>query len=306
MPSARTLLVALLMMAAVAPAHASTVEDATAGAVSYQFDGDSHHDAPDVCTEASTEWTLPFGGTTDGLLLPPDDLADVFLVDVPNASVGSRLDVRLAEVADMDNLDMTVFAPGCAGSVFDLANQPSAEPSPPAPAPGEAQSGVENLDGSWTCDATRWFFVVNQLRGANAPPSIHVAWTEGTQQSVPLLSSSTGTAHYGTAAHLNVTLKGAWVNLPNSWSGNFRIGAGPCDAVEGGAVYGQPPVAGLGFVSFTPIQAGPHIVQVTVKQTPGLPGPPAPLVVPVSCHWCLAPVEGFVKEVSYQLIASPS
>ncbi len=294
---------------------ASTIEEATGHAVAYQFDAGSHRDAPDACALASAEWTAPVDASTDGILVAPDDLADVFLVDVPATLVGGRLDVRVNPAPGQD-LDVNVFVPGCAGDVFDPMNQPAPEPSPPQPSAGEAQSDVQNLGGSWQCDATRWFFVVNQLRGIEAPASIHAAWTDGSQQSVPLLQASDGTAFYAVADHVSMTLRGAWINLPDSWSGNFRIGAGPCDAVDGGAVYGPPPVVEMGAIAFTPIHAGPHVVQVTYRGAAGnvLPpipadaGPddlastmPGPIVMPASCHYCRGEVEYLAELVSYQV-----
>src|SRR5688500_10657441 len=74
-------------------ASASLVEDATDGAVAYQFDAGTHHDAPDVCELASDVWHVPVGNATDAMLVPQDDVADHITFTVTPDLVGSRVTV---------------------------------------------------------------------------------------------------------------------------------------------------------------------------------------------------------------------
>ncbi|HJQ93216.1 MAG TPA: hypothetical protein VJ874_02900, partial [Candidatus Thermoplasmatota archaeon] len=309
------------------PANASTVEDTTSGFVAYQFDGGSHHDAPDTCAAAASAWSVALGTSTDGLLVAPDDVSDVFLVDVPDDQRGERVQVSLSEAADLGSLELTAFVPGCDGTVLDLVNWPTPEPSPPEPAPGERQVAVADASEPWYCYGEHRAFWVELVQGYGPAPTIHVAWTDGSALDVPL-SYTHGEAHavYASDDLLGVTLKGAWVNMPADWSGRFEYVAGPCDAADGGAVYGEPPVAGMGFLAFTPTQAGLYALQVTYREAAGggpvsIPAPvsvdpepfmpfepsevgqdpspprvepPGPLVMPMSCHMCIGEVEDLV------------
>lgn len=261
-------LAVLALLAFFAPVKASMAEDYTGSSVSYQFDGDTTHDAPDTCAHASSAWSFPLGSSTDGLIAPPDDIADVFVVDVPTSRVGDRIDLRITEATDPEVLDVEAYAPGCNGSVLELLNWPTPEPSPPAPADGEAQWSAD-VSEPWYCDSRQWVFVVDGLHGMAPAESIHVAWTDGTERPVDLSYSYREWAVYATDHNLDILLKGAWINLPVAWAGDFSFAVGPCDAVDGGAVYGDPPVAGTGMLSFTPTKAGPYLVQVRLKETLG-------------------------------------
>lgn len=326
-------LVPLLVVAFLMPASASTLEDLSSGAVAYQFDGDGHHDAPDSCPDASAKWSVPLGSSTDGILAAPDDVSDVFLVDVPDGLRGERVEVRLSEATHLESLELTTFLPGCGGSVLEPVNWPTPEPSPPAPAEGQKQVEAANVTAPWHCYERESLFGVELVQGHEPAKSIHVAWTDGTELDVPLRFRH-GDAHafYATDHALGTTVKGAWVNMPADWSGWFGYVAGPCDAVDGGAVYGDPPAAGMGFLAFTPTQAGLHAVQIThrdpgsVRLEPLAPAtdleaadlapaldldpsdgvrlePPGTLAVPMSCHMCVDGVEDVVAEVSYRLTA---
>ena len=260
--------VAILLVALAVPATGSTLEDASAGFVSYQFDGDTAHDAPDTCAAASPEWRLESGSMTDGLLLPPDDHADVYVLDVPRSDLGKRLDLDVLQPHGMPSLQVTAFAPGCSGSVVEMVNWPTPEPSPPAPHAGETQHSAD-VSEPWRCDSRQWLFVITSLHGYADPASIHVAWTDGTEHALPLSGRYGDFAAYATGENLGILLKGAWANLPATWDGTFGLAVGPCDAVDGGAVYGEPPSLGEGFLSFTPTRAGLHIVQVTFDGATG-------------------------------------
>ena len=326
-------LLPLLVLALVMPASASTLEDATSGLVAYQFDGDGHHDAPDTCTDASAQWSLPLGSSTDGILAAPDDVSDVFLVDVPADLRGQRVQVSLSEATDVESLELTAFGPGCAGSVLEPVNWPTPEPAPPAPAEGQRQIEASNVAKPWHCSENESLFGIELVQGYAPAPSIHVAWTDGSELDVPLTYRH-GAAHalYATDQALGTTVKGAWANMPADWSGWFSYVAGPCDAVDGEAVYGEPPVAGMGFLAFTPTLSGLHAVQVTYRDSAGVQlepvpvatdaeaippeptldvdpsdgvrlEPPAPLAVPMSCHMCVDGLDDVVGELSYRLTA---
>lgn len=257
------------------PVQASTVEETTSHAVAYQFDGEGHHDAPDDCEGAARDWSVPLGGTADGLLVAPDDVSDVYVVEVPPSMKGRRMQVDLAEAGDAGSLSLTAFAPGCAGNLLDAINWPTPEPSPPAPAAGEQQRSAD-VSGPWRCDSRGWLFTIDHLQAGAAPASIYLAWTDGSEKPLALQDQYGAVAVYATGENTGVLLKGAWANLPASWDGQFRFAVGPCDAVDGGAVYGEPPMAGMGFLSFTPVRAGPHVVQVAYRDPAGFLLAPAP------------------------------
>lgn len=333
----RTLVAFLALTAAwLAPANASTVEEATDHFVSYQFDGATTHDAPDLCTDAGADWTLPVGAATDGMLVAPDDVSDVFVVDVAPSLKGQRLHVDLAELGDAGTLELAAFAPGCAGSVLDRLNWPTPEPSPPQPAPGETRHAAD-VSEPLRCDSRQWMFVLDKLQGFEEPGTIHLAWTDGTEGPVGLHGRYGSVAVYATGENLGILLKGAWANVDAEWTGGFAFAVGPCDAVDGGAVYGEPPVGGMGFLEFTPVRAGPHVVQVTYREpvgeillplpqvaaalaTQGVPDPtdptaladdptaalPGPVMAPMSCHACIGAVEDVWDIVGYRLSSSTS
>lgn len=337
----RALLVASAFLAfLLVPAHASTVEEATVGVVAYQFDGNTYHDAPDGCGDASPTWSVAVGSETDGILAPPDDVRDAFVVDVPDRLVGHRLQLGVTDPTDAQPLSLDAFVPGCSGSILDAVNWPSAEPAPPAPAAGEKQVSLPLTPDR--CYDDGWVFVFNGLKGLPVPGSIYAAWTDGSQGAVRLAWSGNGYAAYSTKDDLAVTLKGAWANLARSWSGQAWL-FGPCGATDGGAVYGDQPTVDLGALAFTPTRAGPHVVMVywadgalpsirppaavdldptlivepheIVQDPQGSAGalvgyaqnPPPPqdllprVVVPASCHFCLHQVEDSSGAVSYNL-----
>lgn len=289
----------LLLAASAVPVHASLAQDVSGHAVSYQFDGGSHHDAPDACQEAGAQWSAPVGGATDGLLVPGDDMSDVFVLDVPPALLGQRVEVAVAEAAGTPDVAVTAFAPGCATDVFDLANQPSPPPSPPAPAEGERQQALADPAEPWACEERVWTFLISDVSG-DAPASIHVAWTDGSQRTVPLAGQHHTWAWYQSRDALGILLKGAWANLPVSWGGDFALAQGDCEATDGGAVYGSPAMDLGSRLAFTPVRPGPHLVQVFFS------GQPPATAVAATCHFCLPQVEQAADLVSYRLTAGVS
>lgn len=288
----RAFLVALLVLAL--PASASLLEEVSDGEVSYQFDGATHHDAPDACDEADPAWGFAAGTSTDGLLLPPDDMSDVFVMDVAPEQVGHRLKVSLFEGAEGVDLMLDILAPLCDGDVFAPHNQPLPPPSPPVPAAGEKQASLDRTAEPMYCrDTDEWAFAID-LDGATPPASIYAAWTDGTHADLPLAWSNPQFAVYGPGT-ADVVLEGAWANLPASWSGTFALFSAPCDVPDGGAIYGQPAFLGNDWISFTPVRAGPHEVVVSLGE------PDVPTSIPASCHWCLPQVEMLAEKAQYQL-----
>ena len=276
------------------PSTASTLEAASGGVVSYQFDGDNHHDAPDACAEAGPEWALSINNVTDGLLLPPDDFVDAFVIDVPASEVGTRLDLRLMEGPGSADLDLGAFAPRCDGDVFAPHNQPFPFPLPPLPLEGESRTALDVEAPAWRC-GDAWAFVATELDGALPPLDLHAAWTDGSEGKVPLWFSNQHLAVY-VAEGPAFDLTGAWINLPTGWAGQFFLAQDVCDAVDGGAVYGELAALFNDRISFTPIRAGPHVVLVTLAQ-PEVPT--VPTSVPLTCHACFDEGEEAAEKVSY-------
>jgi hypothetical protein len=332
------LVAAALVAAALTPATASTVEQATVGVVAYQYDGDTYHDAPDGCGDASPTWSVAVGSSTDGILVPPDDERDAYVVDVPPSLVGHRLHLGVTEPSNAQDLRLDAFVPGCASSILDAVNWPTPEPSPPAPAAGETQVALPMAPSY--CYAKGWAFVIDGLKGLPRPAAVDVAWTDGSERTVGLSWAREGYAVYVSGDDLGVTLKGAWANVASAWSGQSWL-AGPCDASDGGAVYGDKPTVGLGALAFTPVRAGPHVLLVSwgggalpPARSPGSvdldrtlfvepheivqdpqgsaerivdfvrdPPPPQDLLpvvsAPASCHFCLKGAEDGAGQVSY-------
>jgi hypothetical protein len=298
MVGSRTAACLLLLSFLAWPSTASTLESATDGFVAYQFDGATHHDAPDACADADPAWSVSLGNRTDGILAPPDDLADVYVIDVPPSHVGMRVDLRVMEGPGSLDVDLGAYAPMCDGDVFAPQNQPVPFPAPPAPADGEQQVALPGATKAWHC-GDEWIFVATQMDGATPPQDLHAAWTDGSEGKVPLVFSNPEGAVYivdGPA----FTLKGAWINLPASWDGKLLLFRDPCDAADGGAVYGDPAALFDDRISFTPVRAGPHAVRITLAD----PQAPAPATsVPMTCHVCFDEVEQVAAKASYFLSA---
>lgn len=274
------------------------MEQASSGFVSYQFDADNHHDAPDTCAAAGADWSLQLDNRTDGMIVPPDDLADVFVLDIPATAVGTRLDLRLIEGPGGADLDLGAFAPQCDGDVFAAHNQPFPFPTPPAPAQDEQQASLgSEAEATFCLDS--WTFIATGLDGIEAPGLIHAAWSDGSEGSIPVDFSNPQRGVYVSDGPA-FTLTGAWINLPASWTGEFQLFEQPCGIVDGGAVYGDPARLFDDRISFTPIRAGPHLVRVTLAD-PKAPTPPT--AITLTCHTCFSEVGELVQKVSYFLRA---
>ena len=292
---ARGRLAALLLLAALAvPANASLLEQSTGSVVAYQFDGGTHHDAPDSCDRSSPAWSAPVGAVTTGMLVPGDDHSDVYVLDVPADAVGDRISVRVSEAAGTPDVAVAAFLPGCLTDILDPRVQPTPEPSPPAPAAGEQQLAASNLDDPVSCNDNVWTFGLAGLKGP-APSSIHVAWTDGAERTLALGGQHGEYAYYRSTDSLGVLLKGAWVNLPAGWDVRFVVFHGDCDATDGGAVYGEPAQALGALLSFTPVRAGPHLVQVLYS------GEPPATSMTLTCHVCIDGLDQVFEKASYRL-----
>lgn len=299
----RTLVAVALLMTATA--SASLIEETTDGAVTYQFDGGTTHDAPDRCEDADAAFAVPLGNSTSGTLVPVDDEADHYVVDVDRSLVGSRITIALQEANADVNIDLDIRVPGCGGSVLDEDQQPEDPPEHPDPGPGEQSARLDNLDGGWECDDSSWFFVINQVRGGIAPASIHLVWTDGTQADVPLTKDTPATiAQYETSQNTDVSLHSASAVLPDDWDGRFNIGHGPCDASHGGAVFGEEAEASDDGdrISFTPTQEGTYVAAVVLALQPPDADPMALFQPqPMTCHTCVDGFDGVPYPSKYDL-----
>ncbi len=252
-----------------------------------QADAGTEYDAPDSCADALASdlpFDLPVGGDLDGMLVPVDDEVDHYRVAIGQELVGGRVTLVVFGRETTLPLAIDAFMPGCGTSVAAPENQPAPPPADPAPAEGEKQVTPHKLGGAYTC-SDRWFFVLNQFGGLPAPESIHVIWTDGSQQDVPLLKDTPATmAQYATAENQGFTIHSASANVPADWKGQFNLSEGFCDAVDGEAVFGEPAVVTDASVSFTPIEAGTYVLAVrsVPPEVPEVPG--VPTAVPASCH----------------------
>ncbi|MHB1261798.1 MAG: hypothetical protein ACYC2H_08795 [Thermoplasmatota archaeon] len=289
-----------------APASASLLESTTAdlleGApvdhIHYQADAGTEFDAPDTCDDVLAS-ELPFdlavGSSLDGFLVPVDDEVDHYRVPIGQELVGGRVTLTVAGREATLPITIEAFMPACGTSVAAPENQPAPPPADPAPGEGEKQVTPHNLGGAYEC-SDRWFFVLNQFGGQAAPASIHVIWTDGSQEDVPLLKDTPATlAQYATSLHPGFTIHSATANVPDSWKGQFNLSEGFCDAVDGEAVFGEPAVATETRISFTPIEAGTYVLAIKAVP-PELPG--VPTAVPASCHFACAPVPKGATDLS--------
>jgi hypothetical protein len=255
--------------------------------VHYQADAGTEFDAPDTCQDllaSDLPFDLPVGSELDGLLVALDDEADHYRVPIGQELVGGRVTVSVLGREATLPLSIDVSMPACGGSVADPANQPAPPVDAPAPGEGEKQVSPHNLDGAYEC-SDRWFFVLNQFGGLPAPASIHVVWTDGSQEDIPLLKGTPATlAQYATSEHLGFTIDSATANVPQGWTGQFNLSEGSCTAIDGEAVFGEPAVVTQTSISFTPTVAGTYVLAVRMVP-PEAPGaPPLGTSVPASCH----------------------
>jgi hypothetical protein len=262
-----------------------------------QADAGTEYDAPDSCEEVAASalpFDLPVGAALDGLLVPGDDEVDHYRVPIGQELVGGRVTLNVAGHDLTLPLSIDAFMPACGTSVTAEENQPAPPIAAPAPGEGQKQVSPHNLAGPYEC-TDRWFFVLNQFGGLPAPESIHVVWTDGSQEDVALLHDTPATlAQYATSAHPDFTVDSATANVPADWKGQFNLGEGFCDAVDGEAVFGEPAeVSADGHtISFTPIVAGVYTLAVRAvpPEAPEVPEPTT--TVPASCHSFCALLSG--------------
>ena len=107
-----------------------------------------------------------------------------------------------------------------------------------SPAQAQVSEMLINIsDGSLSghgCDSSEWHFVINQLADPSlAPATIHVAWSDGSEEDVPLQNVTPGgMAHYATAAHLDSYVVDATAYIYTTWGGKFNLSHGPCGNTE--------------------------------------------------------------------------
>lgn len=82
------------------------------------------------------------------------------------------------------------------------------------------------------CNNDEWHFVITQVANEGlAPPTIHVEWTNGNDEDVPLDAFTGSVAHYVTTDNLDSTVESASATIYNSWDGQFNLSHGPCNEV---------------------------------------------------------------------------
>src|SRR6266540_3351109 len=80
------------------------------------------------------------------------------------------------------------------------------------------------------CNNDEWHFIINQIdTEADAPATIHVTWTNGAVEDVPLDNFTGGAAHYTTTSNLDSTIATATAVIYAEWSGQFVVSHGPCN-----------------------------------------------------------------------------
>lgn len=307
---AKLTLLASVLILAVGPAAGSLIETTSGGAVTYQFDAETFHDAPDTCEGvlgAIESFAVPMDGSADGIVVPVEDEVDHFILTVAPEVVGDRVFVSVGTPVMSVELSLDVQVPGCGTSVVAAENQPvpeSERPAHPAAAEGEKQVSPSSLkDGSpEACGGDDWRFVLNQFHDLAPPAALHGIWSDGTQADIPLLKSTDATmAFYATDYNTGIRLKSVIANVPEAWSGQFNSVHGPCGAVEGNGdqiVYGPANTKTQTSVAFTPVSAGDHVVSIRL-----LP-PEVPTSITLSCHYCVAGTDGLAESASYITSAS--
>lgn len=143
-------LLAIALLLAVAPVAGSLIESESSGVVTYQFDGDTFHDAPDTCEELlanSHDFSIPMDNSTDGMVVPGDDEIDYFKVAIDPSQIGERVLIFVASAAEGVELGIDVQQPECGVSVSSPEAQPVPEPSTgPEPAPGQKQVAADTAE----------------------------------------------------------------------------------------------------------------------------------------------------------------
>jgi hypothetical protein len=110
------------------------------------------------------------------------------------------------------------------------------------------------------CNATEWHFVINQLADDSlAPDTIHVEWSNGNDEDVPLDTVTPGgVAHYTTTANLDSTLTSATADLYDEWTGQFNLSHGPCNETTTTTTTTTPTVQTLPVTTTTqPVTTAP-------------------------------------------------
>lgn len=286
------------------PVSASLVERSTSGLVAYQFDAGTHHDAPDDCPAALAAgmgFPVSWTNETRGVLVPGDDASDLFALDVDPSMVGGRFTVSILGSDAGIKLVGAVRVPDCKSTVMDPHNQPVTVLDP-VPAQGEALVSLQ-AGRAWPCDATRWQFSVTHVKGIPAPAAVHVAWSNGVQADAALLKVKGTEAQYETRAELQHTLHSATMAIDGSWSGTFKVGAGPCGLTQGNAVFGDPAVQVGNTFEFTPIHPGLHHVAVTLDGH-GVGDREVPRNVAMTCHFCVSGLDGVLGRASFTIRAT--
>lgn len=76
-------------------------------------------------------------------------------------------------------------------------------------------------------DWTEWHFVITSVDPPDAPASIHVEWSNGNSEDIPLDGVTGHVAHYTTTSNLDADVTSATAVIDASWSGQFNLSHGP-------------------------------------------------------------------------------
>jgi hypothetical protein len=73
-----------------------------------------------------------------------------------------------------------------------------------------------------------WHFVITGITGGvEAPASIHVEWSNGSSENVPLDGVTGNVAHYTTTSNLDADVTSATAVISSAWDGQFNLSHGP-------------------------------------------------------------------------------
>jgi hypothetical protein len=85
---------------------------------------------------------------------------------------------------------------------------------------------------SHDCDDTEWHFIITGIKdGITAPTTIHVTWSNGAVEDVPLDGVNGQAASYTTTSNLTSTVVSATAVIDSAWlegNGQFNLSHGPC------------------------------------------------------------------------------
>src|SRR6266536_4799510 len=148
------------------------------------------------------------------------------------------------------------------------------------------------------CNNAEWHFIINQIdTEADAPATIHVTWTNGAVEDVPLDNFTGGAAHYTTTSNLDSTIATATAVIYAEWSGQFVVSHGPCNTPS------SSPPSSPSTVPSTPTT--PPSTPSTPPSTPSTP-PSTPSTPPSTPSGAISSSSGAISSSSSEVVISSS